>query len=393
MNPISVDDERAARVLERLRESAIGREWLQTAGAATGTPIGSNAALSRLVAIVELSSTLADHLVSHPEDLAALTEPTAFERAFTVSELHQLFGDAAKTGGRAGLVLAYRRALLGITSRDLAHAWPIEAIAAELSDVADAVLSAGLVLSETKTDGHSEAASNQPYKLAVIAMGKAGGRELNYVSDVDVVFVYEGNEAAATKHASELVRIISSDTDGGPIWQIDTALRPEGKAGPLVRTLEQFRNYYQTHAQTWEFQALLKARPSAGDLELGNAFIDTITPMIWQAADRKDFVSEVQRMRRKVEENIPNKDAERQLKLGRGGLRDVEFAVQLLQLVHGRSDPTLRNPNTLSALQALATWGYIRGLLHTEKPRHRERTSFSIGMRNASGVNDSAKPK
>ena len=350
MNQQWAEDERANRAIVRISETPFGREWLERI--TIEDPGDTNSpALNRLSAICELSSALADHLASHPQDLLALEEPTSFDRSFSPDELRDLFVTAGKTGGRSALVLAYRRALLGIAARDLAHGWPVEAVAAELSDVADAILASGLALNKSS--------SEQTHRLAVIAMGKAGGHELNYVSDVDVIFVYEGDEVAATKAASDLVRFVSSDTDGGAIWQIDAALRPEGKAGPLVRSLEQFRNYYQSHAQTWEFQALLKGRPAAGDRELGQAFLDTVTPLIWHAADRKDFVADVQRMRRKVEENIPAKDAERQLKLGRGGLRDVEFAVQLLQLVHGRSDLTLRNANTLTALQALATWGYV----------------------------------
>ncbi|KPC78962.1 hypothetical protein ADL35_19805, partial [Streptomyces sp. NRRL WC-3753] len=104
--------------------------------------------------------------------------------------------------------------------------------------------------------------------------------------------------------------------------------------------------YYQRWAKTWEFQALLKARPVAGDAELGAAYIETIAPLVWQAAERDNFVPDVQKMRRRVVDTIPAHEIERELKLGPGGLRDVEFAVQLLQLVHGRSDPSLRSGTT-----------------------------------------------
>jgi len=205
------------------------------------------------------------------------------------------------------------------------------------------------------------------FKLAIIAMGKAGGQELNYVSDVDVIFTAAATSAveestavsAATKIATEVMQYISVANDGGEIWEVDAALRPEGKAGPLVRTVEQHVAYYQRWASTWEFQALLKARFSAGDLELGNKYLAEITPFVWQAASKENFVDDVQKMRKKVEENIDNRIGERELKLAPGGLRDVEFAVQLLQLVHGRSDLMVRSPNTLQALDQLATWGYI----------------------------------
>ena len=140
---------------------------------------------------------------------------------------------------------------------------------------------------------------------------------------------------------------------------MDAALRPEGKSGPLVRTLASHRGYYERWAQTWEFQALLKARPVAGDLALGREYVEMVRPMVWRAAEREGFVAETQTMRRRVIDHIPPREAERQLKLGSGGLRDVEFAVQLLQLVHGRADERIRQPTTLSALAELSRGGYV----------------------------------
>src|SRR5436190_736930 len=145
----------------------------------------------------------------------------------------------------------------------------------------------------------------------------------------------------------------------GTVWPVGAALRAEGKAGPLVRTLASHVAYYQRWAKTWEFQALLKARPVAGDLALGQAYVEAMAPMVWAAAERDDFVVDVQQMRRRVEQTLPAADSHRELKLGPGGLRDVEFAVQLLQLVHGRTDEALRSPNTLEALEALSTYGYV----------------------------------
>ena len=142
------------------------------------------------------------------------------------------------------------------------------------------------------------------------------------------------------------------DDLGGRCWPAT-----RGRAGPLVRTLASHLAYYRRWAKTWEFQALLKARPAAGDLELGQQYVDAVQPLIWSAAD--SFVTDVQAMRQRVEQNVPRKDADRALKLGPGGLRDVEFSVQLLQLVHGRSDPTLHSATTLDALAALRDGGYV----------------------------------
>ncbi len=198
-------------------------------------------------------------------------------------------------------------------------------------------------------------------------MGKCGGHELNYVSDVDVIYVFEPADGAdesqalraATQLASHLMQVCSDHTAEGTIWPVDANLRPEGSSGPLVRTLASHRGYYEKWAKTWEFQALLKARPVAGDLALGAAYVEMIAPMVWTAAERDGFVADVQAMRRRVVDHIPAHEAERQLKLGSGGLRDVEFAVQLLQLVHGRADETLRSGATLSALAQLTAGGYV----------------------------------
>jgi [glutamine synthetase] adenylyltransferase / [glutamine synthetase]-adenylyl-L-tyrosine phosphorylase len=211
----------------------------------------------------------------------------------------------------------------------------------------------------------------------VIGMGKCGGRELNYVSDVDVVFVAEPVQslapgegqtaddaeeralATADQLATSLMRACSAATAEGTLWPVDANLRPEGKDGPLVRTLASHVAYYERWAKTWEFQALLKARPVAGDLALGEAYVDAVAPFVWRAAEREHFVEDVQAMRRRVEEQVPSREVERQLKLGPGGLRDVEFSVQLLQLVHGRADESLRPRGTLPAIRALAAGGYV----------------------------------
>src|SRR5690606_32700476 len=139
-----------------------------------------------------------------------------------------------------------------------------------------------------------------PVRLAVIAMGKSGACELNYVSDVDIVFVAEPADATATRLAAEMMTVGSS-----AFFEVDAALRPEGKAGALVRTLESHLAYYQRWARTWEFQALLKARPMTGDLELGQQYRAATEAMVWTASERPDFVPDVQAMRRRVEDLVP----------------------------------------------------------------------------------------
>jgi [glutamine synthetase] adenylyltransferase / [glutamine synthetase]-adenylyl-L-tyrosine phosphorylase len=320
-----------------------------------------NDARLRLLQVLGSSNGLGEHLVTYPEDVLVFLEESAINKASSKDELIQIFVKASKTS-RANLVREYRKVLLGLASRDICYKWPLRDVAAELADAADAILQSAL---NTAIENNPDLAKQ--FKLAIIAMGKAGGQELNYVSDVDVIFTAEPSNgveeqaaiSSATKIATEVMQYISVANDGGEIWEVDAALRPEGKAGPLVRTVDQHVAYYQRWASTWEFQALLKARFSAGDMELGNKYLDEITPFVWQAASKENFVDDVQKMRKRVEENIDNRIGERELKLAPGGLRDVEFAVQLLQLVHGRSDVMVRSPNTLEALDQLATWGYI----------------------------------
>lgn len=310
-----------------------------------------------LTAVLGMSDALGRHLVRHPERIGSLGS-TTLDRP-SRSDLRLLLLAASDPNG---LRIAYRDALLGTAVRDLVHGARVDDTAAELADLADAALESALAIARTQLPDDAPEC-----RLAVIAMGKCGGRELNYVSDVDVVFVAEappGQDesaalATATRLATSLMRVCGESTTEGSLWQVDAGLRPEGKQGALVRTLASHVGYYERWAKTWEFQALLKARPAAGDAELGAAYADAVAPFVWSAADRDDFVVDVQRMRQRVEDHIPAKEADRQLKLGRAGLRDVEFAVQLLQLVHGRSDVLLRSPTTLTALEALSTWGYV----------------------------------
>ncbi|GHJ28908.1 glutamate-ammonia-ligase adenylyltransferase [Streptomyces hygroscopicus subsp. sporocinereus] len=322
----------------------------------------------RLLGVLGASEALGDHLVRHPQDWHALVTYESADLHPTTPEFEQALAEGVWGSPGAGLPradalrVAYRRALLAIAARDVCGTTDITQTAAELADLATATLRAALEIAAEEQPQDAAAC-----RLAVIGMGKCGGRELNYVSDVDVIFVAEAVEGvqedeavrAATRLASRLMRVCSDVTVEGTIWPVDANLRPEGRNGPLVRTLSSHLAYYQRWAKTWEFQALLKARPVAGDGALGQAYVDALAPMVWQAAERENFVPDVQQMRRRVVENIPAAEVERELKLGPGGLRDVEFAVQLLQLVHGRSDESLRSGTTLDALAALAAGGYV----------------------------------
>ena len=322
-------------------------------------------ARDRLLAVLGASTALGDHLVAHPEHWSSVAQARPLTPTERVEELVAAVSAPGAHTAYDALRIGYRRQLLAIAALDLTSGEPERALpeaAAALADLAEAALEAALVIARIEVGEQADLCD-----FAVIGMGKTGGRELNYVSDVDVIFVAEPREgvdeasaiAAATGLATHLMRACSTSTGQGTLWPVDAALRPEGKNGPLVRTIDSHRTYYERWAKTWEFQALLKARPVAGDRELGAAYIAAVNPLVWRAASRDNFVEDVQAMRRRVEQHVPSGEAARQLKLGPGGLRDVEFSVQLLQLVHGRSDDSLRSGTTLEALDALARGGYV----------------------------------
>jgi glutamate-ammonia-ligase adenylyltransferase len=370
----SPDPDLALRGLDRLRD-ADPAGWPELSDA-----LRTDARLrGRLCAVLGTSTALTDFLVTQPdqwrrlsgdsEENGELVRSGDFGAALlTAVGAEPVAGPpGTPTGGRAtvrggdavrALRFGYRGLLLEIAAEDLGHlvepSLPqptYEMVAAALTELAEAALRAALAVAAAELAG-----TDEPLEcgLAVIAMGKCGGRELNYVSDVDVVFVGDGDLDKATRLAAGMMRVANEAA-----FEVDAALRPEGKSGALVRTLDGHAAYYQRWARTWEFQALLKARPVAGDPKLGRAYLDVVTPLVWTAADRDGFVADVQSMRRRVENHVPSELVDRELKLGRGGLRDVEFAVQLLQLVHGRSDSTLRLSATVDALAALGARGYV----------------------------------
>ncbi|GLZ47448.1 glutamate-ammonia-ligase adenylyltransferase [Actinomycetospora sp. NBRC 106375] len=377
----SPDPDLALLALERLREALGETEW----GALVEALRCDQGLRGRLFGVLGGSTALGDHLVAHPERWRTLRSEGTPGRTYDASQLPDLAERTATLLGAVGasvddpwatvlepagigvLRLAYRDEVLALAAADLQSVCepdlpvvPVEVVAAQLADLAAAGLRASLAVADATVadalgskDGR-EPGDPLPCRLAVIGMGKCGGRELNYVSDIDVIFVAEGATDVATRLASTMMRVATE-----AFLEVDANLRPEGRQGALVRTLDGHVSYYRRWAKTWEFQALLKARPVAGDEELARQYCEALDPMVWSAADRDDFVADVRAMRRRVEDHIRADHADREIKLGRGGLRDVEFAVQMLQLVHGRGDESIRSQNTLEALAALADGGYV----------------------------------
>ena len=349
-------------------------------------------AAARLCLLVGASSALTDFVRRHPEQLAIFEKPstalaTARELNATLMQAAESVliisnsedpsaASAAVMAAWNALRVAYRSELLKIAIFDLSQP-NVEAgvpqVAAALADIAGAAIEAALLiarweLTHTREFGVFTPQEVAATRFAVIAMGKCGARELNYISDVDVIYVAESGDSevsaqraieVSTKLATRMMRAIDGTATEGMLWQIDANLRPEGKSGALVRTLESHVSYYERWAENWEFQALLKARPLAGDPDLGEAYVSALAPMVWNSAKRENFVENVQKMRQRVLDNIPRNEIDLQIKLGPGGLRDIEFTVQLLQLVHGRTDESLRHRDTISAINSLADGGYI----------------------------------
>jgi glutamate-ammonia-ligase adenylyltransferase len=256
---------------------------------------------------------------------------------------------AAGDDGAGALRREKRREFLRIALRDLLGLADLVTVGRELTSLAEACLDAALQI----------AAPQIPF--AIVGMGKLGGNELNYASDVDVLFVHAGHDTAeADRVAKAVLSIMATPTADGVVFRTDADLRPEGRAGALSRTVDSYVTWYERWARHWEFQALLKARPVAGDRDLGQAFMDASRTFVWREVLDPDLIREAREMKARSEAELRKKGlGERELKRGRGGIRDIEFAVQLLQLVHGRHDERIRSATTLVALAQLAAGGYV----------------------------------
>lgn len=386
------DADQALLLLLRLLDRAPQLQSLVVAPSSTDTPAGERQ-LVTLLRLLGASEALAEFLIRRPEHLdlilepeqAASTAPALYglelepEDRDPAAEVRRLLLEAVGadadsqnppratlTGKDAAVALrvAYRRQIVAITLQDVMSPDPVEAqpaVSRWLADIAAAAVEAALAVARAEAvEKHGDAVDQ--VRLSVLGMGKCGARELNYISDVDVIFVHEEPEehqGIAEELAAGISVHINRPAAEPGLWEVDANLRPEGKDGALTRTVESHLEYYRRWAHTWEFQALLKARPIAGDAELAQQYLDGIHPLVWDASSREGFVEQVRSMRRRVMDNIASRDKEREIKLGAGGLRDVEFSVQLLQLVHGKTDETLHVHGTEDAITALRDGVYI----------------------------------
>ncbi|MGH2682329.1 MAG: bifunctional [glutamine synthetase] adenylyltransferase/[glutamine synthetase]-adenylyl-L-tyrosine phosphorylase [Actinomycetota bacterium] len=337
------DPELARLALSRVGESPVARDHL-----------ADPSAIGPAVRLLGFSTSATDFLVAHPEEARLFADGRPRTREELLAEAAD---DVAHHGARAGLRRFRRRSLLRVAARDLAGAI-YDDVVPEVTVVSEVCLEVAV----REAAGPREEAAG--VRLAVIGMGKLGGEELNYASDVDVLFVHDPGgadaQAAASRWASAVISLLSEHTKDGVALRVDPSLRPEGRSGPLSRSLESTLEYYRRHAATWERQALLKARPVAGDLAMGRRLLDELADVVYADHLEPSAIEDVRAMKVRIEEYVRARGKEAvEVKRGRGGIRDVEFAVQLLQMVHGRRDPSLRNPNTLRALAVLAEEGYV----------------------------------
>jgi len=342
--------------------------------------LGKTESAARLVKTLGASSAMVDLLRRRPDLLSILDSKEA--KLPDLDSIRNIYKNALAARHASSeemwvaIRLAYRRELLRLIAFDVTSDEPVETfttVSRHLSDLATEAMAAGIQVARWELVNTSDHGSHSSFEVdntqfAVIAMGKCGARELNYISDVDVIYVADSGHVnlerdraleIATRLATRMMRALDGTATEPMLWQVDPNLRPEGKSGALVRTVESHANYYERWAQNWEFQALLKARFAAGDQELAEEYLSRIKPLVWSATAREGFVEAAQKMRERVLEHIPANEVNRQIKLGPGGLRDIEFTVQLLQLVHGRTDETVRVADTNTAIARLSQGGYM----------------------------------
>ena len=309
---------------------------------------------------------LADRLGREPELRAALVAVLAASRSMqrlverspaAIDVLDALDHRSPRADTTVAELVAWKEhELLRIAALDLTGRTTLEATGAALAALASDVLEGACLLAEAAdeapTDDGDGSASG--FRLAVIGMGKLGGRELNYSSDIDVIFVGDGSAERLERRARAVVEIAKR------CFRVDTGLRPLGRDGPLVRTLDSYEAYWDRWAEPWEFQALLRSRAVAGDIRLGNHLVEAARRWLWSRPFSADDLRSLRQMKRRSEQEVARRGlTDREIKRGRGGIRDIEFTIQLLQLVHGPGDPELRSPTTLTVLAEMATAGYI----------------------------------
>ncbi len=336
-----------------------------------------HAALPNLLQIFSTSQYLSDLLVSDNEayDLLRMTEGQPVARDALVEELLT----EVRALGNYNEVLASlrrfkRRETLRIAYGDIVRNQPVATVARQISYLADAIVEAALDFARrhlAELYGMPLGASGERSRFVVLALGKLGGVELNYSSDIDLLFVYEqdgqtdarrtvSNHEYFERLSKELIRLLTEPTELGAAYRVDLRLRPEGSSGPLAMSFDNTLSYYDVKGRTWERQAFVKARPIAGDLDLGRELLARLEPWIYRKYLSLADITGIKSLKRRIEQRAEREGGDlRNVKTGHGGIRDIEFAIQFLQLLNGGALSEVRTGNTLEAIARLEQAGSL----------------------------------
>jgi glutamate-ammonia-ligase adenylyltransferase len=340
---------------------------------------GRGRSLEILLQLLSTSQFFSDLLVANPDYLDMLRVPLRSSPSQKEMQ-EQLQAEVDAAFEDSAVLRAFRRfrqrQILRIGTNDIIRDRPLEEITRDISRVADAALEVALATALRHLGnrfGTPYTPAGEPARCVILAFGKLGGKELNYSSDIDLMFLYDEEGATRGKRVTstsnddffgrvlgEVVRLLSAHTDRGQAYRVDLRLRPEGHRGPLARSLASTLAYYDTMGRTWERQALIKVRPVAGDPRLGDQFLQAIEPHVYRKYLSFAEINGIKALKRRIEQKAGRAGvSDRDVKTGHGGIRDVEFAIQFLQLLNGGDLPEVRQRNTLLAMQALARAGCL----------------------------------
>ena len=323
-------------------------------------PLGESA----LLHLLAVSSSCSARLIRNPETLLWLHRP---ETCLETRDYGEMFNDLLTLAGNsiaaenfAVLRFWKGREMTRVALRELANVAPLEETTGELSQIAEICIRR---VFESINAEFKQRYGSPDAEFAILALGKLGGAELNHSSDVDLLFLYS-DEGHLSPHFSyheffnrlgeKLLETFSTLHPVGSLFRVDLRLRPEGSAGPLARSLESMENYYAGFGETWERLALIKARGIGGSRQLAYEFLRQHQPFIYPRSPTPDLLDEIANIKRRIERDVVGPDKlERDVKLGSGGIREIEFVVQALQLIHGAHHPFLQESSTFKALGAL----------------------------------------
>ena len=365
----SPSPEDSVRALERLLSQAdAGPEFVALA-------LDRTEAFTRLFTLLGHSRPLAAHLVRGGwrefMSLAGEELASAVTRERVINRARERL--ATGVGALAALRLTHRDFATRVLYHERALGFPLESVTAEISALADGALQVAYEVARRDVEQRRGLEPDREFRFCVMAFGKLGALELNYASDIDLSFVFEGEPATpehgrslsgqefAVRIAEAMIPLIDQVTEDGNVFRVDTRLRPDGKKGRLARGLEPTVQYYLNYGSTLERQALIKVRPCAGDLEVGEAMLARLTPWIYRKYLAVGEINEIQGLKRQIEQRAEaGQDTFRDLKHGFGGIRDIEFVTQFLQLLNGGRMPAVRVRDTLGALKALTQNGVLK---------------------------------